>query len=67
MTEAATIHHAFLNPFLERLTDSEREAYEERAAIIEFDAQVQRQLAEAYAMLDLIRQIGWKVDAKPML
>lgn len=33
-----------------------REAWEERAAIMEFDGGVDRELAECLALLDLIRQ-----------
>ena len=38
------------------LHEGDVEAFEERAAIMEFDAGIQRDLAEALALLDLIRQ-----------
>ena len=39
-----------------RLDAGLREAFEERAAIREFDGGLQRDLAEALALLDVIRQ-----------
>jgi hypothetical protein len=39
-----------------RLNPQLREAFEERAAIMEFDAGLSREYAEALALLDLIRQ-----------
>ena len=39
-----------------RLDESLREAFEERAAIREFDGGLSRDLAEALALLDVIRQ-----------
>ena len=41
---------------VERLDHQLREAFEERAAIMEFDAGLSRDYAEALALLDLIRQ-----------
>lgn len=40
---------------VQRLPSDLREAYEERAGIIEFDAQQPREHAECLAMLDLLR------------
>lgn len=59
MPARKTDHHPVMEEFLKKLTPEQREEYEERAAIIEFDALVQRQLAEAWALLDLIKKIGW--------
>ena len=39
-----------------RLDESLREAFEERAAIREFEGGIARDLAEALALLDVIRQ-----------
>lgn len=39
-----------------RLDESLREAFEERAAIREFEGGLSRDLAEALALLDVIRQ-----------
>jgi len=44
-----------LADFLCRLDECQREAYEERAGILTFEAGVDRPLAEALALLDLIR------------
>lgn len=41
---------------VDRLDANLREAYEERAAIMEFEAGLTRDHAEALALLDLIRQ-----------
>ncbi len=42
--------------FVERLDEGLREAFEERAAILQFDAGIQRDLVEALSLLMLIRQ-----------
>ncbi len=39
-----------------RLDEGLREAFEERAAVREFDGRITRELAEALALLDVIRQ-----------
>lgn len=41
------------------LDDAHREFYEERAGILEFDAGLDRPLAEALALLETIRLCGW--------
>ena len=41
---------------VQRLDDNLREDYEERAGIIEFDAAQPRELAEALALLDVLRR-----------
>ncbi len=48
--------HPTVTDFVERLDEGLREAFEERAAILQFDAGIQRDLAEALALLMLIRQ-----------
>ena len=48
--------HPTVTDFVERLDEDLREGFEERAAILEFDAGIQRDLAEALALLMLIRQ-----------
>ena len=45
-----------MTDFVDRLDPNLKELYEERAAILEFDAGIQRDLAEALALLMLIRQ-----------
>ena len=48
-----------LNPIVEalvcRLNDNQREAFEERAGIMQFEAGKERELAEALALLDVVR------------
>jgi len=55
--------HPTVTDFVERLDEGLREAFEERAAILEFDAGIQRDLAEALALLMLIRQYPKEVMA----
>lgn len=45
-----------VSDFVQLLDANCREAWEERAAIMEFDGGLQRQLAEALALLLVIRQ-----------
>ena len=59
MRDANTHPHPILIPFLQALTEGQREVFEERAAILEFEAGLDRPLAEALAMLEVIRQHGW--------
>lgn len=47
--------HPILRDLLSRLDSNQREFYEERSAVLEFEAGVSRDLAEALAILDLIR------------
>ncbi|MFT3962233.1 hypothetical protein [Propionivibrio sp.] len=42
-----------------RLNVVQRECYEERAGILEFDAGLDRPLAEALALLEVIRRYDW--------
>ena len=55
--------HPTVTDFVERLGEDLREGFEERAAILEFDAGIQRDLAEALALLMLIRQYPKEVLA----
>ncbi len=48
--------HPSVTDFVDRLDANLREFYEERAAILQFDAGIERDLAEALALLMLIRQ-----------
>ena len=50
------MNHPTVTDFVQRLDEGLREAFEERAAILQFDAGIQRDLAEALALLMLIRQ-----------
>ena len=47
--------HPTVTEFVERLDANLREIYEERAAILQYDAGIQRDLAEALSLLMLIR------------
>lgn len=49
-------HHPIVAELLACLDEALREQFEERAGILEFDAGNDRQLAEALAILDMIRQ-----------
>ena len=55
--------HPTVTDFVECLDEGLREAFEERAAILQFDAGIQRDLAEALALLMLIRQYPKEVLA----
>ena len=57
------MNHPTVTDFVARLDEGLREAFEERAAILEFDAGIQRDLAEALALLMLIRQYPKEVLA----
>jgi hypothetical protein len=46
------------------LPEDERDDVEERAAIIEFEGQADREVAEKQAILATIRRIGQKRNAK---
>lgn len=51
-----------LNPIVDsivqQLTPDQQEAWEERAAIIEFDAETNPELAEALAMVLILRELS---------
>ena len=53
--------HPTVVDFVDRLDVNLREAYEERAAILQFDAGVERDLAEALALLMLIKKYPQEV------
>ena len=55
--------HPSVTDFVDRLDANLRESYEERAAILQFDAGIERDLAEALALLMLIRQYPKEVLA----
>jgi hypothetical protein len=50
-----TTQHPIVADLLARLDEQQQETHSERAAILEFDAGLDRQLSEALALLDLIR------------
>jgi hypothetical protein len=47
--------HPIVEALLSRLNDNDREAFEERAGIMQFEAGHPREMAEALALLDVIR------------
>lgn len=51
-----TPSHPVVATLVDKLDDNLREAFEERAAIFEFEAGIDRQLAECLALLDLINR-----------
>lgn len=58
--KCAPVLRPFAGDVLERCDDGQLEAFTERAAILEFEAGIQpRPLAEALAVLDLLRQSPW--------
>jgi hypothetical protein len=59
-----TPYHPIVADLLARLDEHHREQFQERAGIIEFDAGLDRPLAEALALLEVIRLHGWPPTGK---
>lgn len=55
MSQSQHSQHPILTDLLGQLDASQLEVYEERAAIFEFEAGIDRPLAEALALLDVIK------------
>ena len=55
--------HPTVTDFVERLDANLKEIYEERAAILQYDAGIQRDLSEALSLLMLIRKYPKEVLA----
>lgn len=53
--------HPIVTEFAQCLDENLREAWEERAAVMQFDAGIPRDLAEALALLLVIRQFPHEV------
>ena len=51
--------HPVVLEMLSSLDKNQREFYEERAGILEFDAGLDRPFAEALALLEIVRLYGW--------
>lgn len=62
MSQHNTQQHPVVVEMLSCLDDAQREIYEERAGILEFDACLERPFAEALALLEVIRLYGWKTQ-----
>ena len=54
-----TPYHPIVGELLSCLDVRLREQFEERAGILEFDAGLERPLAEALALLEIIHLHGW--------
>ena len=59
MPQSSYPQHPVILEMLSRLEENQREFYEERAGILEFDAGLDRPFAEALALLEMIRLYGW--------
>ena len=55
--------HPIVTDFAALLGENQREAFEERAAVMQFEAGIARDLAEALALLLVIRQYPQEVLA----
>ena len=56
MSTSPESHNEIVADLLQHLDERQREAYEERAGILEFDAGLARDHAECLALLDVIRR-----------
>lgn len=54
-----TPYHPIVATLLAGLNAHQHEQFEERAGMLEFDAGIDRQLAEALALLEIIRLHSW--------
>ena len=59
MPQSSCPQHPVVLEMLSSLNENQREFYEERAGILEFDAGLDRPLAEALALLEVVRLYGW--------
>lgn len=57
-------YHPIVADFQACLDESLHEQFEERAGILEFDAGLGRQTAEALALLEIIHLHGWPPSKK---
>ncbi|MDR7097622.1 hypothetical protein [Hydrogenophaga laconesensis] len=57
----STSSHPIVTDFADLLDENLREAWEERAAVMQFEAGIPRDLAEALALLLVIRQYPTEV------
>lgn len=58
MSQHRNQQHPIVAEMLSTLSEGQRDLYEERAGILEYDAGLDRPLAEALALLEVIRQSG---------
>jgi len=59
MPDYPSAQHSLIADLVARLDEPLRESYEERAGIFEFEANLDRSLAEALALLEVVRLYGW--------
>ena len=59
MTQNSNQQHPIVIEMLSALDEGQRELYEERAGIFQFDAGLDLQFAEMLALLEVIRRTGW--------
>ena len=59
MSQSRNQQHPILSEMLSTLDEGQREFYEERAGVLEYDAGLDRQFAEMLALLEVIRRTGW--------
>ncbi len=59
MSQSSCPQHPVVLEMLSSLNENQREFYEERAGILEFDAGLDRPFAEAVALLEVVRLYGW--------
>lgn len=59
MTQNSNQQHPIVIEMLSALDEGQREFYEERAGILEYDAGLDRPHAEMLALLEVIRLTGW--------
>lgn len=59
MSQNRNQQHPILTEMLSALDEGQREFYEERAGVLEYDAGLDRQFAEMLALLEVIRRTGW--------
>lgn len=64
MTDYPKPQHPIVADLVSGLNDIQREFYEERAGVLEFDAGLDRTLAEGLALLEVIRCYGWTANPK---
>lgn len=54
-----TPYHPIVADLLSCIDEHQHEQFQERSAILQFDAGLDRSLAEAIALLEIIRLHGW--------
>ena len=62
MADHPSSTHPLIEEMQAALSATQREFFEERAGILQYDAALSRALAEALALLEVIRRDGWPVE-----